>query len=301
MPRPETMAPLINPVAKKAEESPMHSSLFTCRSLLAAAALVAVAACDPSQNAGPTSAMPGAGNVVASQPGNGKPDPEEFEICKYGSSATFDFSVEDLNTNTTTTGQVTLADGECTVIALVGGLGADVTVTEQVPTGFTLDRVDITTITQGVISGPTSVSGPTVTGHIQGSKGGALQGVLAEFFNSRTGGGEGCTPGYWKQPQHFDSWPSPYTPSTQFSAVFENAFPGMTLLQVLAQGGGGLNALGRHTVAALLNAGSGGVNYNLSTSDVINAFNAVFPGTKTQYNQQKDIFEGFNEQGCPLN
>ncbi len=64
------------------------------------------------------------------------------------------------------------------------------------------------------------------------------------------GGGEGCTPGYWKQSQHFDSWTG-YSPSTQFSAVFENAFPGKTLLQVLEQGGGGLNALGRHTVAAL--------------------------------------------------
>ena len=40
-------------------------------------------------------------------------------------------------------------------------------------------------------------------------------------------------------------------------AGFDDAFPGMTLLEVLSQGGGGLNALGRHTVAALLNAASG--------------------------------------------
>ena len=31
--------------------------------------------------------------------------------------------------------------------------------------------------------------------------------------------GEGCTPGYWKQPQHFDSWVG-YTPSQSFEAVF---------------------------------------------------------------------------------
>jgi hypothetical protein len=46
--------------------------------------------------------------------------------------------------------------------------------------------------------------------------------------------------------------PAPYAPSTPFSAVFDDAFPGKTLLQVLQQGEGGLTALGRHTVAALV-------------------------------------------------
>ncbi|RJQ20585.1 MAG: hypothetical protein C4560_04640 [Nitrospiraceae bacterium] len=112
--------------------------------------------------------------------------------------------------------------------------------------------------------------------------------------------GEGCTPGYWKQSQHFDSWTPPYTPDTLFSAVFENAFTGMTLLQVLEQGGGGLNALGRHTVAALLNAASQGVDYDLSVSQVIATFNNAFPGTTTNYNSVKDWLERYNEQGCPL-
>lgn len=114
-------------------------------------------------------------------------------------------------------------------------------------------------------------------------------------------GGQGCTPGYWKQSHHFDSWPAPYTPTTPFSDVFEDAFPGMTLLEVLQQGGGGLKALGRHTVAALLNAASPGVSYDLTTQDVIDAFNDVFPGSKQDYNTLKGEFEGFNEQGCPLN
>ncbi len=115
------------------------------------------------------------------------------------------------------------------------------------------------------------------------------------------GGGEGCTPGYWKQSQHFDSWTDPYMPNTPFSDVFENAFPGMTLLDVLKQGGGGLKALGRHTVAALLNAASPGVSYDVSVNDVIGRFNAVFPGSKNNYNGLKNLFEEFNEQGCPLN
>ncbi|MBI5041354.1 MAG: DUF4215 domain-containing protein [Gammaproteobacteria bacterium] len=114
-------------------------------------------------------------------------------------------------------------------------------------------------------------------------------------------GDEGCTPGYWKQTQHFDSWSAPYTPNTQFSAVFENAFPGKTLLQVMQNGGGGLNALGRHTVAALLNSASASVDYGQTTDGVIVAFNAAYPGTTTNYNYVKGVFESDNERGCPLN
>jgi hypothetical protein len=113
-------------------------------------------------------------------------------------------------------------------------------------------------------------------------------------------GGEGCTPGYWRQEQHFGNWTAPYTPETLFSDVFEDAFPDMTLLDVVWLGGGGLNALGRHTVAALLNAASPDVAYSMSVTDVIDDFNAVYPGTKDDYNGLKDIFEGFNESGCPL-
>ena len=112
---------------------------------------------------------------------------------------------------------------------------------------------------------------------------------------------EGCTPGYWKQGHHFDSWPAPYTPDTPFSNVFEDAFPGKSLLAVLKLNGGGLNALGRHTVAALLNAASPDVHSDLTPGEVIEIFNDVYPGTKQSYNSWKDYFEGFNEQWCPLN
>jgi hypothetical protein len=100
-------------------------------------------------------------------------------------------------------------------------------------------------------------------------------------------------------PQHFDSYPAGFAPTDQFSKYFEDAFPGMTLQQVLAQGGGGLNALGRHTVSALLNSASPNVNFAFTTQDVIDQFNAVFPGG--DYETLKDQFEGRNQQGCPLN
>jgi hypothetical protein len=113
---------------------------------------------------------------------------------------------------------------------------------------------------------------------------------------------KGCTPGYWKQDQHFDSWVG-YLPNAQFSSVFDNAFPGKTLLQVLWLGGGGLDALGRHTVAALLNSTNSSVSgdYPFTTAQVISKFNAAWPGTKTAYNTLKDEFATANEMGCPLN
>jgi cysteine-rich repeat protein len=114
-------------------------------------------------------------------------------------------------------------------------------------------------------------------------------------------GDEGCTPGYWKQKQHFDSWTAPYAPNTPFANVFEDAFPGQTLLSVLKNGGGGLDALGRHTVAALLNAASSGVNYGQTPAGIIGSFDAVYPGTKRDFNGLKDDFEYDNERGCPLN
>ncbi|MDP2559909.1 hypothetical protein [Psychrobium sp. 1_MG-2023] len=110
------------------------------------------------------------------------------------------------------------------------------------------------------------------------------------------GGGEGCTPGYWKQRHHFGSWASPYVPTMAFEDAFSNnVFGDMTLLEVLKQGGGGIKALGRHSVAALLNAAASSVSYDLNVAQVISGFN-----TATDTEAQKNIFEKFNELGCPL-
>jgi hypothetical protein len=111
--------------------------------------------------------------------------------------------------------------------------------------------------------------------------------------------GDGCTPGYWKQNQHFDSWTELYTPDTLFSDVFDDAFPGLTLLDVLNLEGGDLDALGRHVVAAFLNAASQDVSYNLTVDEVIDLFNEAFSDGDTT--DLKNLFEYFNEQGCPLN
>jgi hypothetical protein len=75
-----------------------------------------------------------------------------------------------------------------------------------------------------------------------------------------------CTLGFWKQQQHFHFWVG-FTPGEKFSTVFgvtitlhaqgtKPAIPDPTLLQALNAGGGGINSLARHAVAALLNASS---------------------------------------------
>jgi len=80
---------------------------------------------------------------------------------------------------------------------------------------------------------------------------------------------------------------------------FANAFPDMTLLQVLETGGGGLDALGRHAVAALLSSAPGAPNYPLTSAQVVSAFNAAY--ASGDYEDQKNIFDRYNNLGCPLN
>lgn len=110
-------------------------------------------------------------------------------------------------------------------------------------------------------------------------------------------GGEGCTPGYWKQPHHFDSWVG-YAPGDSFNTVFGVASGFTTLLQGLEAGGGGQNALARHAVAALLNTSSPSVDYEFTTAQVIALVqNAYATGN---YEAAKNILAAENEAGCPL-
>lgn len=71
------------------------------------------------------------------------------------------------------------------------------------------------------------------------------------------------------------------------------------MLEALKQGGGGINALGRHAVAALLNAASPDVSYDRTTMQVKMIFNNALADGNVE--EVKNILEGFNEQGCPLN
>lgn len=110
-------------------------------------------------------------------------------------------------------------------------------------------------------------------------------------------GVQGCTPGFWKQSQHFQYWTT-VSPGDSYRKRFW--LPGwendLTLLQALNRGGGGEAALGRHAVAALLNARSPDVAYPLTADQVIQlVLSATVSGN---FESAKTILEGYNEGGA---
>ena len=66
----------------------------------------------------------------------------------------------------------------------------------------------------------------------------------------------------------------------------------------MSQGGGGLNSLARHAVAAILGASHPDVSYGLELGAIIALVqDAVASG---DYGSAKDTLEDLNEEGCPL-
>lgn len=109
-------------------------------------------------------------------------------------------------------------------------------------------------------------------------------------------GAEGLTPGYWKQPQHLFAW-QVYNTTDSFDSVFGvSVFPSsLTLLGALGQGGGGVNALGRQAVAALLNAANTSIDYPLFSSQIIQmVHDAIVSGNANTIQSVKDLLESYN-------
>ena len=107
---------------------------------------------------------------------------------------------------------------------------------------------------------------------------------------------EGCTPGYWKQPHHFGSWVN-YTPGDSYAAIFGVPYD-VTLLEALQGRGGGEIALGRHAVAALLNAASPEVIYAYTEAEIIALVQDAY--ATGDFKTAKNLLEEENEKGCPL-
>ena len=113
-------------------------------------------------------------------------------------------------------------------------------------------------------------------------------------------GGEGCTPGYWKQPHHFDSWAATgHAPGHSFDAMFgvDSSFD--TLLDGAKAKGGKEKALARHAVAALLNASNPEVSYEYVAAEVIALVQDAYAGG--HFEGVKNMLVYQNEMGCPLN
>jgi len=123
-------------------------------------------------------------------------------------------------------------------------------------------------------------------------------------------GGEGCTPGYWKN--HLSSWgPTGYSPSQRLDTVFSAGGLGSlgsdTLLEALKYGGGSSlteakQILLRAAVASLLNAAHPDVDFGASPATVIAAVNAALSSADrtTILNLASDL-DARNNAGCPLN
>lgn len=134
------------------------------------------------------------------------------------------------------------------------------------------------------------------------------------------GGDEGCTPGYWKQTQHFDSWPVDTTyipggvhPDTLLSDILGFEVPGyedLTMLEALKLNGGHEKALLRQGAAGILNALNTDVDYNMSLETAIrnieDGLDPVFYqsanyGDDDDLEKRKNFLEAANEMGCPIN
>ena len=122
---------------------------------------------------------------------------------------------------------------------------------------------------------------------------------------------QGCTPGYWKQDHHLDSWvPTGYSPNQSLESVFDlPAFPaiGTTSLRTALEGGAGstvaaaVRILLRAAVAALLGAAHPGVDYPLTTAQVIADANAaIATNNRTTILNLAGRFDKLNNLGCPL-
>lgn len=87
------------------------------------------------------------------------------------------------------------------------------------------------------------------------------------------GGGEGCTPGFWKN--HLDDWAATgFSPGDSFAAIFGQDYGFATLLDAVNAKGDTTNSLVRHAAAGLLNASSPYVDYPMTVAQVIAAFQA---------------------------
>jgi len=131
-------------------------------------------------------------------------------------------------------------------------------------------------------------------------------------------GGQGCTPGFWKNPKHFALWVG-ITPTQTVGSLFtiqptfadgsSGSVPAnSTMAQGLAfQGGSSLNGasqiLLRAAIAGVLNANNPNVSYSMTASQIVSSVNAALASNdrNTILNLASQIDSANNGQaGCPL-
>ena len=139
-----------------------------------------------------------------------------------------------------------------------------------------------------------------------------LFGGLAFSQSAAGGGGEGCTPGYWKANADFkkdpaNAWTTELPDDTLNDAGFmpQSIDLSTTLLETLKLDGGEGDGMERNLlkqcVAAKLNAENTNVGYPISVEDVISMCNAVMATEdKDTMENFKDQLDDFNNTFCPI-
>lgn len=246
------------------------------------------------------SVVPNLGNVLAHQSCNSDGIGEDFAPNDAAVEDTIRFTFPDGNW---LVGGFTALDQEADEFI---ALNIDVIVdggTQVAITDITVNNADMVEV---VDVAPEASFTRTLDFHFDGS--GAIDDI--EVCKVVERGGEGCTPGYWKQSQHFGSWP------VDIGYTFADAFDGfcdanslnlrspesgdicdLTLLEALGTRGGAQNALARHAAAAWLNAGST-VEFKYSQSEVETMVEAALGSGS--YEGTKNALAEANEAGCPL-
>jgi len=147
--------------------------------------------------------------------------------------------------------------------------------------------------------------------------------IIVKFYHSQVQGpppppvGKGCTPGYWKQSQHFDSWvPTGLKTTDLVSKLYSNAYlytldgkqmSKYTLVQALSfKGGpgptGAAQILLRAAVAAEINARHPSIGYPMSAGAIITAVqNALASVNRGQMILLASQLDDMNNFGCVLN
>jgi hypothetical protein len=227
--------------------------------------------------------FPGHGNILIITEDEDASDPDDADLV----NAFFEFDFSTWGPGTVCVDSIDVGDVEAKETGAKVELFPGPTIVNVPDTG------DNVIVTQAInVCGVTSMR---VT--LNGS--GAIDNIAIELENGN-GGGEGCTPGFWKN--HEADWVG-FSPGDSFESIFgRDAFTGdPSLLQVMNLKGGGLNRLSAHAVAALLNASHPNVDYDLTPTEVIADWQAAFDAGGSAINTQKDIFVAFNELGCDVN
>jgi hypothetical protein len=113
-----------------------------------------------------------------------------------------------------------------------------------------------------------------------------------EITVEENGGGEGFTPGFWKN--HVRCWTG-YDPDDSFDDIFGTS-TGLTLYEAVWLRGNNVNSLIRHAVAGILNAAHPNVSYDLTVDEVIAIVQDAFAdGSRDAIRAAKLELEAFNE------